>query len=210
MAIPQNKLIISTMKDEGPYILEWIAHYRVLGFTNFLIYTNDCSDGTDLLLDRLQQKGVVTHVRNEVLRRGPHKSALKYAKEQELYKTADWVFVCDVDEFLNIKIGGGKVDDLIERFSYADALPVTWRLFSNNGHSDVYPGFCTTSFTDAEPASHISDTEGRFVKSLFKPSDAIERLGLHGPVYNEDVANDMKWGCVWREKDEQSDAKRPT
>lgn len=210
MADSQSKLIISTMKDEGPYILEWLAHHRVLGFTDFLIYTNDCSDGTDLLLDRLQQTGAVTHVRNKVLRRGPHKSALKYAKEHELYQSADWVLVSDVDEFLNIKIGDGKVDDLIARFGDANAIPVAWRLFSNNGHADVYPGFCTTSFTDAEPASHESDTEGRFVKSLFKPNDAIEKLGLHGPVYDEDVASDVKWGCVWREKDALSDPRRPT
>ena len=50
------RLVISTMKDEAPYILEWIAHHRGIGFTDFLIYTNDCSDGTDLLLDRLAQR----------------------------------------------------------------------------------------------------------------------------------------------------------
>ena len=124
------------------------------------------------------KNGVLTHERNEVLRRGPHKSALKYAKDHALYKNADWVFVCDVDEFLNIKIGDGKVQDLIARFPDADAIPVTWRLFSNNKHVDIYPGFCTTSFTDAEVASAENDREGRFVKSLFKPGDHVEKMGL--------------------------------
>ena len=96
------------MKDEGPYVLEWLAYHRAIGFTDFLIYTNDCSDGTDLLLDRLQNNGIVTHVRNKVLKRGPHKSALKYAKDLSLYAGADWVYVCDADEFLNIKIEIGR------------------------------------------------------------------------------------------------------
>ena len=83
-------LVISTMKDEGPYILEWLAYHRAIGFTDFLIYTNDCSDGTDLLLDRLQHNGIVTHVRNKVLKRGPHKSALKYAQAHDcLLYTSD-------------------------------------------------------------------------------------------------------------------------
>jgi hypothetical protein len=210
MALSKNTLVVSTMKDEGPFILEWLAHHRALGFSDFLIYTNDCSDGTDLLLDRLQQNGVLTHERNEVLRRGPHKSALKYAKDHALYKNADWVFVCDVDEFLNVKIGDGKVQDLIARFPDADAIPVTWRLFSNNKHVDVYPGFCTTSFTDAEVASAENDREGRFVKSLFKPGDQVEKMGLHGPVYKEEVAGNMTWGSVGQEKNPDSDPKRPT
>ncbi len=95
------------MKDEAPYLLEWLAHYRAIGVTDFLIYTNDCSDGTDLLLDRLQANGVVHHERNKVLRRGPHKSALKYALDHECYHSADWVLVCYVDEFLNVKEGEG-------------------------------------------------------------------------------------------------------
>jgi hypothetical protein len=198
------------MKDEGPFILEWLAHHRVLGFSDFLIYTNDCSDGTDLLLDRLEQLGVVTHVRNQVLRRGPHKSALKYAKEHPAYAAADWVFVCDVDEFLNIKAGDGTVDDLIARFGSADVIPVAWRLFSNNGHTDVYPGFCTTSFTDAEPASPDLDKEGRFVKSMFKPTADVERMGLHGPVFSEDEEAGITWGCRWQEEDPSSDPRRPT
>ena len=30
-----------------------------MGVDNFLIYTNDCADGTDEILDRLQEMGVV-------------------------------------------------------------------------------------------------------------------------------------------------------
>ena len=57
-------LVISTMKDEGPYILEWLAYHRAIGFTDFLIYTNDCSDGTDDMFDLLQAKGVLQHRQN--------------------------------------------------------------------------------------------------------------------------------------------------
>ena len=59
MEQPQSRLVISTMKDEAPYVTEWLAFHRAIGFTDFLIYTNDCGDGTDLLLDRLQHLGLV-------------------------------------------------------------------------------------------------------------------------------------------------------
>ena len=39
------------MKNEGPYILEWLAYHRIVGFEDFLIYTNDCEDGTTEILE---------------------------------------------------------------------------------------------------------------------------------------------------------------
>lgn len=197
------------MKDEGPYVLEWLAYHRAIGFTDFLIYTNDCSDGTDLLLDRLQSNGIVTHVRNKVLKRGPHKSALKYAQAHAAYQTADWAYVCDADEFLNIKIGNGHVEDLITRFSDADAIPVAWRLFSNNSHLTQFPGLCTEVFIDAQPQQAKAGAKGRFVKSLFKPSPHLERIGLHAPIYKENYANKMKWGAVWQENNLDGNPTRP-
>jgi len=49
------------VKDERPYMLEWVAWYRLLGFDRILIYSNDCSDGTDRLLDAMQAEGLVEH-----------------------------------------------------------------------------------------------------------------------------------------------------
>lgn len=204
------RLVVSTMKDEAPYILEWVAYHLAIGFTDFLIYTNDCTDGTDLLLDRLEQRGIVTHVRNTVLKRGPHKSALKDAQKHPLYQSADWIYVADVDEFLNIQIGNGKVDDLLERFPRANAIPVTWRMFSNNGHSTLFPGQCTQAFIDAEPRIPAENAKGRFVKTLFKPHPDIKRMGLHAPVYKEGCEAELKWGSLSLEKDPKADPRRPT
>ncbi|MEO0992092.1 MAG: glycosyltransferase family 2 protein, partial [Pseudomonadota bacterium] len=163
-----RKLVVSTMRDEGPYVLEWLAYHRAIGFDDFLIYTNDCRDGTDLLLDRLAASGHVTHVRNEVLRRGPHKSALKYALAHPAFQAADWVYVTDADEFLNIRLGDGRVDDLIARYPRADAVPVAWRMFSHSGHVGLGDQLLLEALTDCEPAEAETGAPGRFVKSLFR------------------------------------------
>ena len=46
-------LAILCVKNEGAFLLEWLAHHRASGFTDVLVFSNDCSDGTDLMLDRL-------------------------------------------------------------------------------------------------------------------------------------------------------------
>ena len=44
---------ILCVKNEGAFVLDWLAHHRAAGITDFLVCSNDCSDGTDALLDRL-------------------------------------------------------------------------------------------------------------------------------------------------------------
>lgn len=189
----ENMLIITSMKNEGPFILEWIAFHRVIGFNRFLVYTNDCSDGTDDILDRLTEMGVVCHERNHVLRRGPQKSALKYAREHRLAREADWILVSDVDEFLNIKVGGGHVNDLLELLPEADVIPVVWRLFSNDGTVGFEDALMTETFCDAELDVADGGAPRRFAKSLFRQQPGISRFGTHGPIFAKGAMDRVNW-----------------
>ena len=128
--------VISTMKNEGPFVLEWIAHYKALGFDNILVCTNDCEDTTRDLLRALERKGLARHHATRIWpRAGIHRSALRQSLRYEEVKKADWNFVCDVDEFLNIKVGDGSVRALVEASGPgADVISVPWRVF---GPGDV-------------------------------------------------------------------------
>ena len=175
------------MKNEGPYILEWLAYHRVIGFSDFLIYTNDCEDGTVEILDRLTEMGLVRHERNEVLLRGPHKSALKYAFVYPM-ASRKWIYIADIDEYLNVKIGDGSVQALIEAHPDADAIPVTWRLFSHDDMIEYEDVSLMERMTDAERSLNDGGFPDRFVKTIFHRTSEVERFGLHGPVYAEGSA----------------------
>ncbi len=190
---PRGPLIISTMKNEGPYILEWIAYHRVIGFKQFLIYTNDCDDSTVKILERLTEMGIVQHEANKVLIRGPHKSALKAAMTHPMTQAADWILVSDIDEFLNIKVGDGSVQALIDHVPNADAIPITWRLFSHDDQVKFADQLFIEHFTDAERALDNGGFVMRYAKTLFRRLDAVERLGLHGPMIKKDHEADYKW-----------------
>ncbi len=175
------------MKNEGPYILEWLAYHRVIGFEDFLIYTNDCEDGTTDILDRLTEMGLVRHERNKVLIRGPHKSALKHAFAHEM-ADCDWIYIADIDEYLNVKIGDGTVQALIEAHPDADVIPVTWRLFSHDDMIEYEDVSLMERMTDAERPLDDGGFPSRFVKSLFRRTEEVERFGLHGPHYADGAA----------------------
>ena len=49
-------------KNEGPYVLEWVAFHRVLGIERFFIADNNSSDETTVLLAALARAGIVDHL----------------------------------------------------------------------------------------------------------------------------------------------------
>ena len=187
----RHKLIVTAMKNEASYILEWVAYHRAIGFNNFLVYTNDCSDHTVQLLEALQARGYLSHEENRVLRRGPQKSALKYAREHLDVEQADWILVSDIDEFLNIHTGSGTVDELIDSLPGADAISVTWKLFGCGDVIEYADQPVISTFFDGERAIGDGGMENRFAKTLFRPTDDIKRFGTHGPIVAADA--DFVW-----------------
>ena len=127
-------LAILGVKNEGAFLLEWLAHHRAVGFTDFLVFSNDCTDGTDAMLDRFAAMGWLTHVRNDGPHdEGPQWSLLKAADKHPARAAADWVLFCDIDEFVNIHAGRHTLADLMAVLPQADAIPLTWRMFGNAG-----------------------------------------------------------------------------
>jgi hypothetical protein len=186
-------LVISTMKNEAPYILEWVAHHRAIGFTDFLVFTNDCEDTTDPILDRLEEMGRFKHEYNLVLKRGPHKSALKYAKNHALTAKADWIMICDVDEFLNIRVGDGTVTALLDHLGAdTDIVPFPWKVFGHGGVIDFEDQPITRQFVQCEP--NRDGRKMRDVKTMFRNHRKMYHFGLHRPR----VADEWKDSLIWK------------
>ena len=185
-------LAITCVKNEAAFLLEWLAHHRAVGFTDFLIYSNDCSDGTDTMLDRLQDLGWLTHIRNDgPHEKGPQWAMLKDAEQQPLTFAAAWVMVLDVDEFVNIHAGRKTLADLLAALPDADAITLTWRLFGNGGAVDMRDAPVTTSFTLAAPATLGWPWRAQMFKTLLRgPAHGpFAKLGVHRPRKVKDGAN---------------------
>ena len=124
---------VTCVKNEGPFLLEWIAFNRVIGITDFLFYSNDCDDGTDAILDALQDRGIVRHLPNPAQGRNYQMEALKDARKQDIVGAADWLWIADVDEFFNIHVGDGTIPELIEICGDPQAISLNFQFFANAG-----------------------------------------------------------------------------
>lgn len=175
-------LAILCVKNEGAFLLEWLAHHRATGFTNVLVFSNDCSDGTDLMLDRLAAMGWLTHIRNDgAADEGPQWAALKAADKHPLMRQADWVLVLDIDEFVNIHAGGRRLSDLLAALPDATAIPLTWRMFGNAGVLRYQDAPVTETFTRAAPAVIGWPWRAQLFKTLFRNDGSYRKLGVHRP-----------------------------
>ncbi|WP_299349486.1 glycosyltransferase family 2 protein [uncultured Shimia sp.] len=172
---------VSMMKDEGPFVLEWVAHHLALGFTDLIVFTNDCSDGTDDMLIRLEELGLAHHRRNDIpegIR--PQPSALKHAQVDPLVCDSDWLLVFDADEFLCIRHGDGSLDGMISAAEEvgANGIVITWRIFGSGGVHDWSRDPVTEQYLQAAPPMW---NKGWGVKTLFKFDPEYWKLGIHRP-----------------------------
>ena len=175
-------LLVATMRNEGPYILEWLAYHRAIGFTDILVCTNDCVDESPALLDRLEQLGQLVHLRSRPASpREAQLVAYTLAASHPLTEAADWAMVLDADEFLNVHAGAGLVTDLIDAAPGATAICVNWRLFGSSGQRGWSPGLVTERFTRAAPLEHGVNWP---YKTLFTRLDAYGcKLLSHQPRF---------------------------
>ena len=189
---------VSMMKDEGPYLIEWVAHHLAVGFSDLMVYTNDCSDGTDDMLIRLEALGLAHHRRN-VIPDGikPQPSALNHAQDEPVVQHSDWVMVFDADEFVSIRHGNGTLDDLLTatKAQGANGIVVTWRIFGSGGVVEWSRAPVTEQYLMAAPETW---NKGWGVKTLFTFDPDYWKLGIHRPKMKTrhiktDFPDRVKW-----------------
>lgn len=189
--IEAPKIFVATcMKDEGPFILEWVAWHRALGVTDITVFTNDCSDGTDLLLDRLDQLGYLRHLPNPAPMQGStafQPIALNYTHHLPQMREADFFISMDVDEFLNIRPGDHSLSALFAATGEFDVISVSEVNHGSNNHEHFQPGWLTDLFHRHQTTTPGKSRARRGVKSITRLSPRVEKLRNHRP----DLVNTM-------------------
>lgn len=189
--------IVTTMKNEGPFILEWLAYHRAIGVDDFLIYTNDCTDGTDTMLTMLQDKGIVQHRANPWVPGGelkPQHAALQAAESEPVMQDCGWGICMDVDEFIDIKIGDGRLPSLYAAMGDANMISLTWRLFGNSEVHGYEDRFLIDQFTRCAPEIVRKPHQAWGFKTLFRNIEIYKKLGVHRPKgLKPDLWDQVRW-----------------
>ncbi|MQS00244.1 hypothetical protein GFJ39_13890 [Gluconobacter sp. AC10] len=159
--------LLATARDEGIYLLEWIAHHRVIGIKDFFIYTNDNTDGSDVLLKALSENKEITWIDNT----GNHAPGINMqfkAYNHALTTLSEildyrWCAVVDIDEaILPSKNVGNSIAPVIAARDAqgVDCFSLSWRVYYPNGHLTWENELSAERFVEGE--------KHPLVKSIFR------------------------------------------
>jgi hypothetical protein len=161
--------VVAICRNEGPYILEWIAWYKTLGFDRIFVYDNVSDDGTSELLAALHRAGEIERVhwpRRE--RQNPQRTA--YAHFLQFGASGfDWVLVCDIDEFLVVRDHDVRkfIDAAAQEEPKVAAFAIPWLVFGPGGAETHEPGLVIERFTVCD------DQPDATVKMMFRPTHVV-------------------------------------
>jgi hypothetical protein len=132
--------VLTTVRNEGLYLLEWLAYHRVVGVEDFIIYSNNNSDGSDHLLRELASSGFITWIDNNAhLDVSPQYKAYGHALSvSPLILDFEWAAIIDLDEFIVLDqthFSGLQEFLSWQRSKSADAVALNWLVYGSSGHS---------------------------------------------------------------------------
>lgn len=190
-----HRLLIACLRNEAPYILEWLAWHRSIGFDRFLIYTNDCDDRSEEILARLQTLGLVAWERNDAaFGDRVQMRALELAMAHPLYAGADWAAHFDLDEFLLVRIGAGQLDDLFAALPPgANMISIPWRSFGSGRQVAYAQGPVTDRFRHCAPRYLRRPWQMAAFKTMHRPLGHWGGIGPHRPFALRTTPNAIRW-----------------
>ncbi len=173
--VPRREVCaLSAMRNEGLYLLEWVAHHRALGIERLFVYSNDNTDGSDDLLLALDRAGEIVWVPNRLQASGSPQAvmlghALGLSPALLDYR---WCLVCDADELMMVNPAlFGSVQAYLgwQEAKAVDAIALNWLVFPSAGAQRWVDTPMSLRFRRRLPLPQHP------IKSLFKP-----RLFQHG------------------------------
>ena len=160
--------IAAIVKNEAPYIEEWMEFHILQGVERFFIYDNDSTDST--LAKLLSFSGYVT-----IIPWHEHPGQMKaYAHAISAFKdSVEWLAFIDADEFLYSP--NKLLPDVLARHTYskAAAIGAHWYLYGSNGHETYTKEPVIARFTKRQ-----SDVNPH-VKTILRPKSAIKPISPH-------------------------------
>ncbi len=186
---------ITCMKNEAPFILEWIAYHKMVGITDFLIFTNDCTDDTTAILDRLDSLGHVRHLPNVSMATSSPRhqpSALQYAPYHREFRDADWIISMDVDEFINIHIGDRTLGALFDANPEANVISLCHLDFGCNGIEHYEDRLIIEQMTNCAE-KNPKNAPRRGIKTLIKKSAPGYKMSNHRPMFDDPEDPSIVW-----------------
>ncbi|NPD68636.1 glycosyltransferase [Lichenicola cladoniae] len=167
------------VKNEQQDIAEWLVHHAGLGFDRIVVFDNQSTDETAVVVTELARHLPIDHIRwgdHERSVEGLTKQGAAYAACISDFRSEfDWMCFLDADEFL-IPPPGDTILNLLQRFEEASAFALNWQVFGSSGLKSSASRLVMEAFTHRAPNDFDIN---RHVKMFFRTTDAKAVVNPH-------------------------------
>jgi hypothetical protein len=179
----EDVAIVTSIRNEGLGLLEWVAHHLAQGVERIYIYANDNDDGSTPLIQALDEAGYIRFIENV---NSHNVSPQRKAFEHSLNILSDlrryrWAFYLDADEFFISRLEPAldlasltRLPQLTDIGSSIDAVMFNWKWFGSENAFERSAGLLLDRFVHSKHESHV--------KSLVRLSNTLSMKHLHYPV----------------------------
>ena len=168
--------ITAILKNEAPYIKEWIEFHKLVGVQKFYLYDNESTDNIkEILKPYIDSKEVI-------YKYFPGKHAQIAAYQDSIHKNATkvkYMAFIDIDEFIT-PIKHNTIPEFIEYFEKKinhkiDAVGINWVMHGFNGHRTKPEGLVCENFFKCDYKTEVN----KHIKSIVNPRSVIVANNPH-------------------------------
>jgi hypothetical protein len=175
VAAPGLRLgVVVIVRNEAPYLEEWLAYHIALGVDHVFLYDNGSDDDLHAVVERHVNHGLLTVIHWPL----PGGQLDAYSHALRFFgPSVDWLAFFDVDEFI-VPLVDDDIPTFLARFPDAADIRIPRVDFGFSGHRSPPPGLTIEAYTG------VADVFGRDpslpprVKTIVQ-SRGVSAVGIH-------------------------------
>lgn len=169
--------IVAIIKNERPYIREWVLFHLLAGVEHIYLYDNDSNDGTFAEIADYVAAGKITVVPYPGV--GVQIGAYQHAIST-FWRESKYFAVIDADEFLypsdiNLRLLE-VVENVFSKHKNVGSIGIPWVLFGTSGHKKPPSGLVTDNFLFRSRDTDVT------IKSIVLGTRVFSYSHVHCPV----------------------------
>lgn len=175
----QTLALAGIFKNEGIYVLEWLAHHRLQGVHYFFIADNNSDDGTTELLQALDSAGYIKLLPFPGQAGVPPQRPAYLALIEKHKDDADWLFFIDADEFIWPDAADQNLCSTVQSLAanpQVGGIALNWACYGSSGHQEYIAKPVMERFSRR---AELAFSENYHYKSALRPKAVVKFLNPH-------------------------------
>ena len=181
-----NLAFVTIVKNETPYLKEWINFHKAVGVEKFYIYDNESTDNLEEFLKPYIEEGLVeyTYFPGKVKQIPAYKDAIEKHKSETKY-----LGFIDIDEFV-VPINNPSVVNLMDEIMSLDenaaGVAINWKIYGSSGFMEKQEGLVIENY---RYRADDNFEENNHIKTICNPRLIEDMKNVYFPHYINNMYN---------------------